>query len=91
MGSTVTAARSVPPLKKLSAEEAEKISGRLGSLVGADGVSLAGAVRSQHGQDEGPDLGLPPDVVAYPKSVEEVSEVWKGSSFILSSTVKAIQ
>ena len=31
--------------------------------------------RSQHGQDEGPDRGLMPDVVVFPQTTEEVSEV----------------
>ena len=33
--------------------------------------------RSQHGQDEGPDKGKSPDLVVYPKSTEQVSEVRK--------------
>jgi FAD/FMN-containing dehydrogenase len=33
--------------------------------------------RSQHGQDEGPDKGLMPDVVVFPQTTEEVSEVKK--------------
>ena len=31
--------------------------------------------RSQHGQDEGPDKGMMPDVVVFPQTTEEVSEV----------------
>jgi hypothetical protein len=37
--------------------------------------------RSQHGQDEGPDKGLLPDVVVFPQSTEEVSEVKFKSDF----------
>ena len=39
------------------------------------GINKSGFSRSQHGQDEGPDKGLLPDVVVYPQSTKEVSEV----------------
>ncbi len=62
-------------LKKISGEDSEQLVKRLSAAVGEKNVSLADAVRSQHGQDEGPDLGIKPDVVVYPQSTEEVSEV----------------
>ena len=65
----------LPHLKRLSASDSEALSARVSSVVGEKNVSLAAAVRSQHGQDEGPDKGLRPDLVVFPGSTEEVSEV----------------
>ena len=62
-------------LKRLTESDAAKLKERLSSVLGEAQVSLAEAVRSQHGQDEGPLLGEKPDVVAFPQSTEEVSEV----------------
>ena len=62
-------------LKKLSESDAQRLRVRVAGVVGEKNVSLAEAVRSQHGQDEGPDKGRNPDLVAYPQSTEHVSEV----------------
>ncbi|KAE8295823.1 putative D-lactate dehydrogenase, mitochondrial [Larimichthys crocea] len=47
------------------------------SICGEDGVSLAAAVREQHGKDESVHRCRPPDVVVFPRCVEEVSAVAK--------------
>jgi len=41
--------------------------------------------RSQHGQDEGPDKGDLPDVVVFPTSTLEVSEVRNNNFFSLDA------
>lgn len=64
-------------LKKLTATDSEKLVQRLAAVVGEKNASLAEVVRSQHGQDEGPDKGVNPDAVVFPHSTEEVSEVKK--------------
>ncbi|XP_029952672.1 putative D-lactate dehydrogenase, mitochondrial [Salarias fasciatus] len=43
------------------------------SICGEDGVSLGQAVREQHGKDESVHRCCPPDVVVFPRCVEEVS------------------
>jgi hypothetical protein len=65
----------MPQFKTLSKDDSETIAQQLRPLVGEQSVSLAKAVRSQHGQDEGPDMGMTPDVVVFPESTEHVSEV----------------
>lgn len=67
----------VPQLKKLNKDDSETIAQRIRPLVGGQNVSLAEAVRSQHGQDEGPDQGSMPDVVIFAESTEHVSEICK--------------
>lgn len=62
-------------LKKLDLDASVILENRLKSLVGQDNVSVAEAVRSQHGQDEGPEIGHAPDLVVYPSSTELVQEV----------------
>ncbi|XP_060892286.1 probable D-lactate dehydrogenase, mitochondrial [Labrus mixtus] len=47
------------------------------SICGEDGVSLSDAVREQHGKDESVHRCRPPDVVVFPRSVEEVSALAK--------------
>ncbi|KAK6318371.1 hypothetical protein J4Q44_G00116620 [Coregonus suidteri] len=47
------------------------------SVCGEDGVSLGEAVREQHGRDESVHRCRPPDVVVWPRSVEEVSALAK--------------
>lgn len=44
---------------------------RARSVVGADGVSAAEAVRTQHCDDESAEKGMPPDLVVFPTSVEQ--------------------
>ncbi|XP_047451290.1 probable D-lactate dehydrogenase, mitochondrial [Mugil cephalus] len=47
------------------------------SICGEDGVSLGEAVREQHGRDESVHRCRPPDVVVFPRCVEEVSALAK--------------
>ncbi|XP_076588224.1 putative D-lactate dehydrogenase, mitochondrial [Chaetodon auriga] len=47
------------------------------SICGEDGVSLGEAVREQHGRDESVHRCRPPDVVLFPRCVEEVSALAK--------------
>ncbi|XP_054475976.1 probable D-lactate dehydrogenase, mitochondrial [Anoplopoma fimbria] len=47
------------------------------SICGEDGVSLSEAVREQHGKDESMHRCCPPDVVLFPRCVEEVSSLAK--------------
>ncbi|XP_061878406.1 probable D-lactate dehydrogenase, mitochondrial [Entelurus aequoreus] len=47
------------------------------SICGEDGVSLGAAVREQHGKDESVHRCQPPDVVVFPRCVEEVSALAK--------------
>ncbi|XP_068460277.1 probable D-lactate dehydrogenase, mitochondrial isoform X2 [Clinocottus analis] len=47
------------------------------SICGEDGVSLGEAVREQHGKDESVHRCCPPDVVLFPRCVEEVSALAK--------------
>ena len=65
----------VPILTRLSKDDIEGIAQKLRPLVGEKSVSLTEAVRSQYGQDEGPDKGLMPDIVVFAESTEHVSEV----------------
>ncbi|KAM3870025.1 putative D-lactate dehydrogenase, mitochondrial [Diretmus argenteus] len=47
------------------------------SVCGDDGVSLGETVREQHGKDESVHRCCPPDVVVFPRCVEEVSALAK--------------
>ncbi|XP_035498599.2 probable D-lactate dehydrogenase, mitochondrial [Scophthalmus maximus] len=47
------------------------------SVCGDDGVSVGEAVREQHGKDESVHSCCPPDVVLFPRCVEEVSALAK--------------
>ena len=67
--------RRYQQLKRLNKNDSETIAQKLKPLVGDKNVSLAEIVRSQHGQDEGPDRGEIPDVVVFAESTEHVSEV----------------
>eukprot|EP00096_Caligus_rogercresseyi_P011070 TRINITY_DN4243_c0_g1_i1.p1 TRINITY_DN4243_c0_g1~~TRINITY_DN4243_c0_g1_i1.p1 ORF type:complete len:495 (-),score=96.03 TRINITY_DN4243_c0_g1_i1:136-1620(-) len=66
-------------LLKLSENDVGSYSSKLRSILGGDdkNVSVAEAVRNQHGQDEGPEKGSLPDIVVFPGNTEEVSEVLK--------------
>lgn len=64
-------------LKRLTDSDSETLKAKMASIVGEKNVSLAEAVRSQHGQDEGPDKGMNPDVVVSPGETLEVSEICK--------------
>ena len=46
-------------------------------IVGETGVSSGQSVVAQHGRDEGPHPCLPPDLVVFPHTVEEVARVCK--------------
>ena len=59
----------------LSATETDNIAENLRKILGADNVAVSESVKTQHGQDEGPEKGMPPDVVAFAESTEHVSEV----------------
>ena len=48
---------------------------RLRSLIGEKNVSVAMAVREQHGRDESYHACMPPAVVVWPTSTEQVSDV----------------
>ena len=62
-------------LKKMTESDSNALKTRLAAIVGDEHVSQAEIIRSQHGQDEGPDKGMIPDLVAFPGEVGEVSEV----------------
>ena len=59
----------------LSASDTDDISESLKKILGDKNVAISESVKLQHGQDEGPDKGLPPDIVAFAESTEQVSEV----------------
>eukprot|EP00088_Acartia_fossae_P036635 TRINITY_DN3782_c0_g1_i1.p1 TRINITY_DN3782_c0_g1~~TRINITY_DN3782_c0_g1_i1.p1 ORF type:complete len:501 (+),score=78.72 TRINITY_DN3782_c0_g1_i1:55-1557(+) len=49
----------------------------LEAVIGETQVSSSDSVRDQHGQDEGPHRGAPPDLVVFPSSTLQVSEICK--------------
>ncbi|MCW9002838.1 MAG: FAD-binding protein [Rhodospirillales bacterium] len=51
--------------------------GELAAIVGKDKVSTSDSVCQQHGQDESYHPNMPPDVVIFPQSTEQVSAVVK--------------
>ena len=53
----------------------EVILKNLASIVGEENHSTSEAVRDQHGKDESYHKSLPPDVVVFPTSVQQVQEV----------------
>ena len=53
----------------------ESVRDRVAAIVGDQAVATSEAVRSQHGQDEGPEKGQSPEIVAFPEDVSQVSEV----------------
>ncbi|KAM4619094.1 putative D-lactate dehydrogenase, mitochondrial isoform 1-T1 [Polymixia lowei] len=55
----------------------ERVVSAFRSVCGEDGVSLGEAVREQHGKDESVHRCRPPDVVVFPRCVEEVSALAK--------------
>uniref|UniRef100_A0A8C6MAE9 Probable D-lactate dehydrogenase, mitochondrial n=1 Tax=Nothobranchius furzeri TaxID=105023 RepID=A0A8C6MAE9_NOTFU len=63
----------------LSAQRAavDRVLSAFRSICGPDGVSLGEAVREQHGKDESVHKCRPPDVVVFPRCVEEVSALAK--------------
>ncbi|XP_036423944.1 probable D-lactate dehydrogenase, mitochondrial [Colossoma macropomum] len=81
-----SALRRKPPLQPAGADR-RRYSHRSGALEraiaafrsvsGDEGVSLGEAVREQHGRDESVHKCRPPDVVVFPRCVEEVSALAK--------------
>lgn len=59
----------------LSAAETDNIAENLRRIVGNENVSLSDSIKRQHGQDEGAEHGIPPDVVVFAEGTELVSEV----------------
>ena len=59
----------------LSATETDNIAENLRKILGSDNVAVSESVKTQHGQDEGAEKGIPPDIVAFAESTEHVSEV----------------
>uniref|UniRef100_A0A671SU96 D-lactate dehydrogenase (cytochrome) n=1 Tax=Sinocyclocheilus anshuiensis TaxID=1608454 RepID=A0A671SU96_9TELE len=55
----------------------ERVLSAFRSVSGDEGVSVGSAVREQHGRDESVHRCQPPDVVVFPRSVEEVSALAK--------------
>ncbi|KAM6946186.1 putative D-lactate dehydrogenase, mitochondrial [Aplochiton taeniatus] len=55
----------------------DRVTSAFRSVCGDDGVSLGEAVREQHGKDESVHRCRPPDVVVWPRSVDEVSALAK--------------
>ncbi|XP_052453776.1 probable D-lactate dehydrogenase, mitochondrial isoform X2 [Carassius gibelio] len=55
----------------------ERVISAFRSVSGEEGVSVGSAVREQHGRDESAHRCRPPDVVVFPRSVEEVSALAK--------------
>ena len=74
-GSGIAKQNPFQHLKRLTGNDSEVLRSRFAAVVGDNNVSLAEAVRTQHGQDEGPDNGVDPDVVVFPQDTEQVSEV----------------
>ena len=68
---------SFPQFQKLTRSDSEQIAARCREHLGAKNVSVSEAVRKQHGQDEGPEIGVPPDVVVFAESTEHVQEICK--------------
>ncbi|TRY87992.1 hypothetical protein DNTS_007020 [Danionella cerebrum] len=59
------------------AAAAERMVRSFRAVCGDEGVSVGNAVREQHGKDESVHRCQPPDVVVFPRSVEEISALAK--------------
>ena len=59
----------------LSATETDNVAEALRRIVGNENVSLSDSVKVQHGQDEGAEHGIPPDIVVFAEGTKHVSEV----------------
>ena len=59
----------------LSATETDNAAENLRRIVGNENVSLSDSVKVQHGQDEGAEHGIPPDIVVFAEGTKHVSEV----------------
>ncbi|XP_042370533.1 probable D-lactate dehydrogenase, mitochondrial, partial [Plectropomus leopardus] len=69
--------RSVKSLNTAGSAALDSALSAFRSICGEDGVSLGEAVREQHGKDESVHRCCPPDVVLFPRCVEEVSALAK--------------
>ncbi|XP_010882346.3 probable D-lactate dehydrogenase, mitochondrial isoform X1 [Esox lucius] len=75
--SSFVQSRTIIKENKLNRAGLERVIPAFRSVCGEDGVSLSEAVREQHGRDESVHRCCPPDVVVWPRSVEEVSALAK--------------
>ncbi|KAI2648465.1 putative D-lactate dehydrogenase, mitochondrial [Labeo rohita] len=66
-----------PRLPFICTGAVERVISAFRSVSGDEGVSVGLAVREQHGKDESVHRCQPPDVVVFPRSVEEVSALAK--------------
>merc|ERR1719334_869490 len=62
---------------KLQSDSLAVLRQDLENVLGAANVSSGESVLHQHGQDEGPHAGRNPDLVVFPRSTEDVSQVCK--------------
>ncbi|KAF3854226.1 hypothetical protein F7725_022281, partial [Dissostichus mawsoni] len=69
--------RSVQSEHPATSAAVDRVLSALRSICGEDGVSFGAAVREQHGRDESIHRCCPPDVVVFPRCVEEVSALAK--------------
>eukprot|EP00092_Neocalanus_flemingeri_P041129 GFUD01044787.1.p1 GENE.GFUD01044787.1~~GFUD01044787.1.p1 ORF type:complete len:538 (+),score=140.16 GFUD01044787.1:31-1614(+) len=70
--------RSQAPLTAVdNTDSGKQLKQELEAIVGPGNVSSGESVVLQHGQDEGPHQGKSPDIVVFPSSTEEVSEICK--------------
>ncbi|KAL3062112.1 hypothetical protein OYC64_010092 [Pagothenia borchgrevinki] len=69
--------RSVQSEHPATSAAVDSVLSALRSICGEDGVSFGAAVREQHGRDESIHRCCPPDVVVFPRCVEEVSALAK--------------
>ena len=74
-GSRYFHANSAAVFQKSHIADVESVRDRVAAIVGDRAVATSEAVRSQHGQDEGPEKGKSPEIVAFPEDVSQVSEV----------------
>ncbi|XP_056137171.1 probable D-lactate dehydrogenase, mitochondrial [Lampris incognitus] len=75
--SRLTRCRSVHRGHAAQSGSLERVVSAFRSVCGEDGVSLGESVREQHGKDESVHRCRPPDVVVFPRSVEQVSALAK--------------
>ena len=74
-GSRYFHANAAAVFQKSHIADVESVRDRVAAIVGDQAVATSEAVRSQHGQDEGPEKGQSPEIVAFPEDVSQVSEV----------------
>jgi len=69
--------RNVASASQLKPDTVDRLRQDLVGLLGEAHVSGSVSVRDQHGQDEGPHKGAPPDLVVFPSCTQQVAEVCK--------------